>query len=440
MNVGIISLGCDKNRVDTENILALLKDGGYKIESDSLKCDILIINTCAFIESARVESIDTILEFAELKKKNLKKLIVAGCLSQKYSQEIFDDLPEADAFVGIYAYPDICKIIQKTLDGNRVIALSPANNCNDELASGRYLTTPNHYAYLKIADGCNNACSYCTIPSIRGKYRSKGLLELVNECATLNNGEIKEIILVAQDVTRYGFDLCGQYKIVELIQEISKIDNIKWIRLLYCYPELTSDALITEIKNNSKVCKYIDIPFQHISDNILKKMLRRSTYDSTKNLVEKLRTEIPDISLRSTFITGFPGETEDDFNLLYNFVDTYKLENAGFFKYSKEDGTPAAKMSNQVPEEIKNLRLEKLYKLQQKIIFEKNKSKASSIVKVLCDGLDFKKGLFFGRSQGQAPDIDTVIYLSSKNEIRQGEFYNVRITKAVNYDLYGEIV
>ena len=439
MKIGIISLGCDKNRVDTEYILAMLKAGGYEIESDIERCDIMIVNTCAFIERARVEAIDTILETAEFKKKNLKKLIVTGCLPQKYSAEIFEELYEVDAFVGINAYGQICKILEKVLNGQRLVVLDNESQvCVKNFE--RVLTTPNHYAYLKIADGCNNACSYCTIPSIRGKYRSRPLGELKKECEFLNNQNIKEIILVAQDVTRYGIDLYDEYKIVGLIREISKFQNIKKIRLMYCYPELVTDELIDEIKNNDKVCKYIDIPFQHVSDKILKAMRRRSTYKSTIDLIEKLRNQIKDISIRSTFITGFPGETDNDFNLLYNFIKTYKLENVGFFTYSKEEGTLSAKLQGAVPEPIKEARYDKLFKLQSEIIFEKNKEKVGKTLQVVCDGIDFEKKMFFGRSMYEAPDIDTIIYLEGKCEINQGELYNVKVIGYDGFDLYASII
>ncbi|MCL1901501.1 MAG: 30S ribosomal protein S12 methylthiotransferase RimO [Firmicutes bacterium] len=432
MKVGVVSLGCDKNRVDSEHIMALLISYGHIISQDVTKCDILFINTCAFIEKAKKEAIDTILEYAKYKGKHFKKMIVLGCLAQRYASEIFDELPEVDAFVGIRAYKNLDKIIDQVFQNKRIVDLNYAG----ELPHLRLITTPFHYAYLKIADGCNNNCSYCTIPKIRGKFTSGKTEDLVYEVKALGK-TIKEIILIAQDTTLYGTDIYGETRLIDLIQMLSKIENIEWIRLMYCYPEHFSDELIGEINSNPKVVKYLDIPFQHASDEILRKMNRHSTNKSIGELINKLRRDIPDVAIRSTFMTGFPTETEKDFKTLLDFLKRFRLDNVGFFVYSNEEGTDASELM-QVEEKDKVFRYNECYKLQQKIFFEKNKQYIGKTFKVLCDGS--KNGRFYGRAYFQAPDVDTIVLFKDKENVKIGEFYNLKITQCFDYDLFGELV
>ena len=431
MNVGIVSLGCDKNRVDSEHIMALLASLGHFICQDVTKCDILFINTCAFIEKARKEAIDTILGYSKYKGTYFKKLVVLGCLAQHYASEIMDELPEVDAFVGIRAYNNLDKIIEQIFQNKRIVDLNYAG----EMPHYRIITTPLHYAYLKISDGCNNNCSYCNIPKIRGKFTSYKIENLVSEVKALGK-TIKEIILVAQDSTLYGQDIYGETRLIDLIQKLSQIENIEWIRLMYCYPEHFSRELIWEISSNPKVVKYLDIPFQHASDEILRKMNRQSTNKSIGDLVNTLRKDIQGVAIRSTFMVGFPTETERDFKTLIDFLKRFRLDNVGFFVYSNEENTEASELP-QIDEKVKISRFDECYKLQQKIAFEKNKQYVGMTFKVLCDGS--KNGRFFGRAYFQAPDVDSVVFFKDKN-VTIGEFYNVKITQCIDYDLFGELV
>ena len=360
--LGLISLGCDKNRVDSERILAVASKH-FKITSNVSDAQISVVNTCAFLESARQEAVDTIFEINSLRQTgSLEKIIVCGCLPQKFIQDIFEEFVEVDAFLGINDYDLLFDAIKLSYENKRV---NFVNKNEILLEKNRVLTTPCHYYYLKIADGCNNKCTYCLIPSIRGKYRSQKIEDLICEVKSL--GEVNELILVAQDVTRYGIDLYGKPQIVTLIKELSKLEEINSIRLLYAYPDMISDELIEEIKTNPKVIKYLDIPLQHASSAVLKLMNRKGTYESYLELINKLKTEIPNIALRTTFIAGFPRETEEDFNTLVNFVKKAKFFNAGFFAYSREEGTPAYKLSGQTPEEVKQKRVKKLYQVQRQI-------------------------------------------------------------------------
>lgn len=430
--IGVISLGCDKNRVDTEKMLALLKTK-HNLVADPEDADIIIVNTCAFIEPARKEGISEILSAGVLKEQGvIEKLIVTGCIPQKYADEIFDELKEVDAFLGVSDYDKILSVIDLTYKGERVNAVGlPKGECGTD----RVLTTKG-YAYLKIADGCNNHCTYCTIPSIRGKYRSVLTANLIKEAKSL--GELNELILVAQDVTKYGFDLEKKTNLVCLIKELSKLDNVKGIRLLYCYPENLTEELIFEIKNNPKVIKYLDIPLQHASDRILKLMNRKGTGESYLNLIKRLKSEIPEIAIRSTFITGFPFESEEDFEILLNFIKECKFFNAGFFKYSKEDGTPAGKMQGQIPATVKEKRLRKLYSVQKKVVKENYSQLIGKTVKVVAEGFDQNELVYFGRAYFSAPDIDGKIYFFSKEEVEYGKTYDVKLIKASDYDFYGE--
>ena len=424
--VAFISLGCDKNRVDLEKIIFNICNFGMEIVNDEKEANVIIVNTCSFLESSRLESIENILEMSNLKNNKLEKLIVTGCINELNYPDLEDSLPEVDAFIHI---KDNDKIID-------MIANLYGINVNYHTINDRYLTTPNHYAYLKISEGCNNFCTYCLIPYIRGRFKSEPMEQLTKHAEELANRGVKELILVAQDVTKYGIDLYGKKRLVELIQKLSKIEKIKWIRLLYCYPEEIDDDLILEIKNNDKVLKYLDIPLQHVSDKILKAMNRRSSNNKIDSLFTKLKSEIPNIVLRTTFILGFPGETEDDVQLVEKFLIKYKLENVGFFAYSREEGTKSYNLDNQVDEHIKLERVERLYQLQYNILQQKNNSLIGSTQNVIVDKSydDYS----IARYYGQAPQIDTEIFIDKK--LSEGEFYTVKITDSIDYDLKGEIL
>ncbi|MCH5164474.1 MAG: 30S ribosomal protein S12 methylthiotransferase RimO [Clostridiales bacterium] len=429
MNLHVISLGCDKNRVDTEKMLYRLR-GQFNITDDMADADVIIINTCGFILSAREESINTILEAANYKKDGkCRKLIVTGCLAQKYASELKEDLPEVDAFLGTNDYDKI----GEALEGEEVICYNSANPCEE--IGERILTTPPHFAYLKIADGCDNRCTYCTIPSIRGRYRSTDIESLLGEAKSLSDSGVKELILVAQDVTRYGIDLYGEYKLVELIRRLSELD-FSWIRLMYCYPELVTDKLIDEIKNNPKVAKYIDIPLQHVDGDILKKMNRLSTEQSIYEVLNKLKEA--GIAVRTTLMTGFPTESDEQFDKLYNFVLDNKLRHVGVFAYSDED-TPSSKMKGKVPNYVRHNRAKKIAMAHKNNVKEYNKSMIGKTVRVLYEDVDYDKMLFKGRTEDCAPDIDTYVYFKS-DFADVGKFYNVKITGYKGYDLIGELV
>ena len=432
--IGLISLGCDKNRVDSEKALALIGDRAV-ITNDVNEANIVIINSCAFLEASRKESIDAVMEVNELRKNGvLEKIVLSGCLPQKFINELFDDLTEVDVFLGFLDYDLLFEALDKAYNGERVNFVNKKKNF---VAKKRVLTTPCHYYYLKIADGCNNKCTYCLIPKIRGRYKSEKIEDLVGEVKLL--GDAKEVILVAQDVTRYGVDLYGKPMLVPLIKELSKLDEVEKIRILYAYSDMISDELIDEIKNNDKIVKYIDIPLQHASDRVLKLMNRKGTNKEYLALIEKLRENIPDIAIRSTFITGFPGETEEDFKILENFIKTAKFTNCGFFAYSREPDTPAYKLPNQIDESIKQARVKKLYGVQKKISAAFLKSLIGKTITVVTDGIDYDKQSFYGRAYFSAPDIDGKVYFSSENEIVQGETYSVYIEKSDDYDVYGRV-
>ena len=429
--IGVISLGCDKNRVDTEKMLAVL--GSDKITQDQEDAQIIIVNSCAFLESSRKEAIETVFDVNELRKTGkLEKIVLTGCMPQKFVSEMFDEFKEVDVFLGTGDYEYLPEAIELAYKGKRVNFVGKAKEFKEKK---RVVTTPLHYAYLKIADGCDNHCTYCLIPSIRGKYRSEKEEDLVAEAQSL--GDVKELILVAQDVTRYGEDIYGENKFVELLRKLSALDNIGSIRILYCYPDKLTDELIAEIKNNDKIIKYLDIPLQHADPVVLKRMNRKGTGEGYLKLIAKLRKEIPDIAIRSTFIAGFPGETEEQFENLLEFIKEAKLTNAGFFAYSREEGTPAYRLSDQIDEKVKQSRVKKLYAAQKKVSEERNKSLVGKRIKVICDGVDYDKQSFYGRAYFSAPEIDGKVYFTYDGEIQQGEYYNVKITKADAYDLYG---
>lgn len=430
--VGVISLGCDKNRVDTEKMLAILS-GDFALTNDLSNAQIVIVNTCAFLESSRKEAIEEILSVASLKQTGkLEKLIVTGCLPQKFIGDIYDALPEVDAFLGVSDYEKIVDVISKTYQGERVNAVGLPNK---ECGTNRILTT-NNYAYLKIADGCSNHCTYCLIPQIRGKFRSVPKNELIEE--TIKLGKVNELILVAQDTAKYGFDLDNGDNLVTLIRELSKLDNVKGIRLLYCYPENITEELIDEIANNEKVIKYIDVPLQHADDKVLKLMNRKGTFNSYLNLISKLKERVKGIAIRSTFITGFPQESEDAFNNLLAFIEKAELTNAGFFKYSREEGTPAYRLDGQIPKSVKSKRLKKLYSAQKKVVKKNNAKLVGQVIDVLAEGFDEDTITYYGRAYFSAPDIDGKVYFFSGEELNYGEKLQVKITESKDYDLYGE--
>lgn len=432
--VGVISLGCDKNRVDTEKMLAVLKEK-HTLVNEIEQAQVVIINTCAFIESAREEAVDEILEVIQLKNiGKIEKIIVTGCLPQRFINEIFDEFCEVDGFLGVSNYKSINEVIDKIYSGERVNAVTP---CTNECLTKRVLTTTD-YAYLKIADGCSNHCTYCTIPLIRGAFRSIPISELVEEAKQLGN--VNELILVAQDTLRYGEDLQPKTNILELIWALSALPNVGGIRLLYCYPERLTDEIIHEYQVNPKMIRYIDIPFQHADDKVLKLMGRKGTGNEYLDLIDKLKWKVNGIAIRSTFMTGFPGEDEDAFNTLVDFLKRAKLFNAGFFKYSLEEGTPSYKLDNQVAEGVKTKRLKKLYSVQKKIVESNAKLLKGSTFKVLAEGFDQDKIMYYGRAYFNAPDVDGKVYFFSKDEVEYGNFVSVKIRGVIDYDLFGDRV
>lgn len=440
VRVGLVSLGCAKNRVDSEVMLGHLFNKGYTITDNAEEADVLIINTCGFIQSAKEESIETILEMAQYKEKGkCQALVVTGCLSKKYHDELEKELPEVDGFLGTNEIDKIGDIVEQILAGKKIAEVNKKDDYLYDSSKPRILTTPNFYAYVKVAEGCNNRCHYCTIPVIRGAFRSRKKEDILNEINLLGERGVKEILLIAQDTTSYGLDLYGKPELVDLLQEINNNNNINWIRVLYSYPIFFSDELIKTIKNLPKVCHYLDIPLQHCSDKILTTMNRKGNKQFIKDLVYKLRNEIPDIVLRTSFIVGLPGETEDDFNELLEFMQEMQFDRVGIFTYSREDGTVAYNMENQVPENLKKQRWERAMQLQQEISYAKNQQRVGKTFLVLVEGIT-SEGLYFGRSQYEAPEVDGKIFFSSNQSLASGNFVNIRITEAYEYDLLGEIV
>ena len=435
--IGVISLGCDKNRVDTEKMLARISKE-HQIVSNPEDAEIIVINTCAFLQSSREEAIEEILSVAQLKESGrLEKIIVCGCLPQKFIGEIFDELVEADAFLGVADYNKILWVIQELYSENkRINAVGEIDFSCDEYTN-RYLTTKG-YAYLKIADGCSNHCTYCLIPKIRGRFRSIKEDVLLEEAKGLGN--VKELILVAQDTAKYGEDLENKTNLVRLIKKLSALDNVDSIRLLYCYPENVSEELIEELKNNPKLIKYIDMPLQHASDRILKLMNRKGNKEQYLSLIAKLKEQVEGIAIRSTFITGFPTETEEDFNSLVDFLQKAKLFNAGFFAYSREEGTSAYKLEGQVEEKVKKARLKKLYSVQKKVVKQNLSKLIGKEIPVTVEGFDENELCYYGRAYFNAPEIDGKVYFFSVNDVDYGDEINVRILQNTDYDLYGEQV
>ena len=435
--VGMVSLGCDKNRVDSELILGTINKF-YEITNNAKEADIIIVNTCGFIESAKQESIDTILEMAEYKNKhNCKMLIATGCLTQRYGDELLDLIPEIDILMGVNDYMKLHKLILDFIKDHKRI--SSASYSDEGINEGlRLLTTKQHTAYVRIAEGCNNFCTYCIIPKIRGKFRSRLEKNILDEIKMLADNGVKEIILIAQDLTDYGVDIYGKRMLHDLVSKISKIEGVEWIRLLYCYPEEITDELIEEIANNKKVVKYLDLPIQHISSSVLKQMGRRTNKEAIINKIETLRAKVPGIALRTSLIVGFPGETDENFEELEKFLEEYKLENVGVFAYSQEEDTPAAKMEGQVDEKVKINRQKKLMALQRKVVKAQNQLKIGNIYDIIIDG---NNGEYYtGRSYEMAPEIDGLIYIKKEKSLNLGDIVKVKIHDVMEYDLIGEVL
>jgi ribosomal protein S12 methylthiotransferase len=439
MHILFISLGCDKNLVDSEVMLGLINQKGYIITNDENEADIIVVNTCCFINDAKEESINTILEMAELKKTaNLKALIVTGCLAQRYKKEIQDEIPEVDAVVGTSSYENIVKVIEEALEGKTSESFEDID-VSPEVESKRVLTTGGYYSYLKIAEGCDKHCTYCIIPKIRGKYRSVPMERLIAEAKSLAEQGVKELMLVAQETTLYGVDFYGEKSLHKLLKELCKIDGIEWIRILYCYPEEITDDLIQVMKEEEKICKYLDMPIQHASDNVLKRMGRRTNRQELIDIVTKLRKEIPDISLRTTLITGFPGETNEDHEQLLEFIDQMEFDRLGVFTYSPEEDTPAANMEEQIDEEVKEERKDELMTLQQEIAFEHAEKMVGRTLKVMIEGRLPEDNVYIGRTYMDAPNIDGYIFVNADHEFMSGDFVTVKVTGANDYDLTAEI-
>ena len=438
MKIGFVSLGCPKNQLDAEVMLHELVTAGYQITADETEADVVIINTCGFIESAKKEAIDNILDIAWLKEnRSLRGLIVTGCLAERYRNDILDEFPEVDAVLGVGSIHNIVEAVGKVLGGEKYTSFEDKNCVR--LGGDRVLTTPEYAAYLKIAEGCDNRCTYCAIPSIRGKFRSRPMEDIIAEAKDLESLGCKELTLVAQDTTRYGQDLYGEYKLAELLHRLSEETDIPWFRILYCYPDKITDELIAEMRDNDRVCKYIDLPMQHIADGVLKKMNRHGGSAVIRDAVARLRENIPGVVIRTTFIVGFPGETDEDFTQLCEFVNEQRFEHVGVFTYSREEGTPAYRME-QIDEQAKLDRYDIIMRDQLLINGEYNENKLGKTLKVLCEGYDPISETYYGRSYADAPDIDGKIYFTGAKGILPGTFVDVEIGEALEYDLCGVAV
>lgn len=440
MNILFVSLGCDKNLVDTEVMLGLLAERGHQMVDSEEMADVIVINTCCFIHDAKEESIQTILEMAEYKKAGTcKALIVTGCLAQRYKQEIIDEIEEVDAVLGTTSYNKIVEAIDEALEGHTSVEMTDIDAL-PLVESKRLVTTGGHFAYLKIAEGCDKHCTYCIIPKIRGNFRSVPMERLIREAEELVAQGVKELILVAQETTLYGKDLYGEKSLHKLLRELCKISGLRWIRILYCYPEEITDELIQVIKEEDKICNYLDLPIQHASDGILKRMGRRTSKKQLIEIVEKLRKEIPDIAIRTTLITGFPGETQEQHEELMEFVDEMEFDRLGVFTYSPEEDTPAAEMPDQIPEEVKEDRQAELMELQQEIAFDLAEDMIGREVLVMIEGKVADENAYVGRTYKDAPNVDGLIFVESGEELMSGDFARVKITGALEYDLIGEII
>ncbi len=437
MKVAFISLGCAKNLVNTEQMMALVRDAGYELVDQPAGADVAVLNTCGFIDSAKSEAIDNILELAQLKSEGkLQKLLVAGCLPQRYQSELMEEMPEVDGVLGTGSYSDVVPALEALAAGDQPTYFGDIDNTEENGA--RILATPKYSAYLKIAEGCDNRCSYCVIPSLRGRYRSRTMEALVEEAEGLAKQGVKELIVVAQDITRYGIDLYGHRALPELLRKLCRLP-FRWIRLHYLYPDELDDALIDVIADEPKILNYLDIPIQHINDGILEAMNRRGTGDEIRELFAKLRRRLPGLVLRTSIIVGLPGEGEEEFEELCEFLQWAKIERAGVFPFSPEEGTPAAEMEDQVPEDVANRRAELLVDLQSRVMDEYNEERLGSVMEVLCEGFDPNMGCWCGRTWADSPDVDGHVYFTAAGSIQPGTFVNVHITGTADGDLTGEI-
>lgn len=437
IKVGMVNLGCAKNQVDGEMLLAALKKDGFEPVDDAALADIAIVNTCGFIESAKKESIEEILELAQLKQEGkIKKLVVTGCLSERYQQEIHKELPEVDAVLGIGANGDIAAYLKKMMEGEFVEAFPEKSKM--PLCGARELSTPSWSAYLKIAEGCDNCCTYCAIPMIRGGYRSRTIESIEEEAAALVQNGAKELVLIAQDTSRYGIDLYGKYSLATLMRRLCKLSGLSWLRVLYCYPDSITDELLSVMAEEEKIVKYIDLPLQHASGRVLKAMNRRGDRASLTALMQKIREKVPGVTLRTTLITGFPGETEDDFTELAEFVKDVRFDRLGCFAYSREEGTPAAELPGQLDEEVKAHRAEVIMDLQNRLMEERGAGFIGKTVTVLCEGFDRYAECWFGRSVMDAPDIDGKVFFTAAQKPMLGSFVQVKIDDCIDCDLFGQ--
>ncbi len=439
IKVGFVSMGCPKNQLDTEVMLRELYEDGFEIVAEDIDADVVVINTCGFIESAKKEAIDNIIDIGWLKKnRTLKGIVVTGCLAERYRDEIFTQLPEVDAILGVGSIHNICEAVKSAAKGEKYSSYEDKNTV--KLGGERIITTPEYYAYIKIAEGCDNHCAYCAIPSIRGKFRSRPMEDIVEEAKTLEELGVRELVVVAQDTTRYGLDLYGDYKLAELLTKITEATKIPWIRILYCYPDKITDELISVMKNNPRILKYIDLPIQHISDRMLKAMNRHGDGKMIRSVIAKLRREIPEIIIRTTLIVGFPGESEEDFTELCEYVKEAKFDRLGAFPYSREEGTAAYDFNEQVDEQVKQDRYDIIMRTQGEITAEQNNAAVGRVIEVLCEDYDPVSEAYYGRSYTDAPEIDGKVYFrGQRGSIKGGQFVKVKITEAMDYDLVGEI-
>ena len=439
LKIALESLGCSKNLVDAEIMMGILNRKGYKLVGDFEEADIILVNTCGFIESAKQESIDTILDLAQLKETgNLKLLIVTGCIAQRYANELKEEIPEIDAIVGTGSYQQIDEIIANLEKENNIVSLNDIEFAyNEDLP--RYVTTPDYMAYLKIGEGCDNHCTYCIIPKLRGKYRSRKIEDIVKEAKDLAANGVKELVVIAQDTTKYGFDLYGEVKLPELLEELAQIEGIKWIRIMYSYPESITEELVKVMKKYDNICNYFDMPIQHASNRILKLMNRHTTKEDIRAKVEMIRSYLPDATLRTTIIVGFPGETDEDFKEVIEFAKEIKFDRLGAFAYSREEDTAADKLPNHLEEEVKLRRRDELMLVQQGISEELNSKKIGNEYEVLIEE-QIEDKVYIGRTQGDAEEIDSIVYVKSENQLEPGDFVKVKIDKALEYDLMGDVI
>lgn len=438
-NIGMVSLGCAKNQTDAETMLGILKQDGHMIVDNPETADVIIVNTCGFIEQAKQESIDNILEMAEFKKGRCKLLIATGCLAERYHDEMLKELPELDAVVGTGDYVKIAEVIKAAFSGDKPVLFGHKDYTPPE-GLPRILSTPSYTAYVKIADGCDNNCTYCAIPMIRGKFRSRKIEDIVKEVEELADQGVKEIILIAQDTTRYGKDIYGRYSLDKLLAELCKIEKLSWIRVHYFYTEAVTEELVKVMAENDKICNYIDMPIQHINNRVLKRMARRTNRDEIIEKIAMIRKYMPESTIRTSIIVGFPGETDEEFEELYDFVKQIRFDRMGVFTYSQEEDTPAADFEDQIDEDIKEERRERLMELQQRISLEENQKKIGNILEVIIEGYDEENYMYFGRSRGDSIGIDSRVYVAAEDELNPGDIVKVEVLDASEYDLTAKTV